>query len=242
MPEALPQGFNPNWKETAGFQSLVGLHDVTVFTAEKDTSGQAPFWKLTLRIDGGPFDGEDVKENYVGLTEKTIFRLYSILKAAGVSETYYRHNADGTPGGQWIAFPTKDELEGLKLRALVRNEPWQGNDQETKQPAWNADGTPKMLDSNRVDRYYAVGENVDLSSLTGTDGELKPLKPRYAKGVDPNNPTLAGSGGGGFGGAAGGFGAPAGGVQQPIPGGPWNNPGQPGQPGAQQAGPGTSGW
>jgi len=226
MPEALPQGFNPNWTETAGFTSLVGLHDVTIFTAEKGSKNGADFWKLTLRIDGGAFDGEDVKENYIGLTEKTIFRLYGILKAAGVSETYYRHNADGTPGGQWIAFPSKDELEGLKLQVLVQNEPWQGNDKDSQQPSFNADGTPKMLDANRITRYYAVGEKVDLASLTNPDGSLKELKPRLAPGVS------AGAVGGGTPWTTQ-AGVQGGAASQDV----WSTPG-----GAPAAGPGSSGW
>lgn len=230
MPHALPEGFgDANWKESSGFTSLVGLHDATIFTAEPVKSGKGkPGYKLTFRIDGGAFDGEDVVERFAGITADTIFRTHDILKAAGVLDNYYRRNEDGN-GGQWIGVPTKDELEGLKVLIAVQNQPWQGTDRENNNaPAYNPDGTPRMLDSNVIARYFAPGTEVDINSLP-------PQKPRYQPGEDGSG---SGRQGGGFG---GGFQQPQG--QQG--GSPWGaQPGQPQQPqgGAQQPGPGSQGW
>lgn len=216
MPQQLPNGFgDANWKEGGSFTSMEGLHDVTIFTAEPVNSGKGkPGFKLTMRIDGGPFDGEDLIERFAGLTADTIFRTHDVLKAAGILDNYYKRNEDGK-SGVWVAVPTKDEMEGLKFQVLVQNEPWQGTDRETKAPAFNEGGSPRMLDANRVTRYYPLGEAVDIS-------KVPPLKPRYEKGVDPSVPfgglPAAGQGGFGAGAApAGGFGQQAGAASTPNP-------------------------
>lgn len=229
-PQALPDGFgDANWKESSGFTSLVGLHEATIFTAKPKTSEKGkPGFELTFRIDGGAFDGEDVVERFAGITSDTIFRTHDILKAAGVLDNYYKRNADGN-GGQWVGVPTKDELEGLKLMIAVQNQPWQGTDRETGQPSYNQDGTPRMLDSNVIARYYALGTEVDISTLPAQ-------KPRYQPGEDGSG---KGRQGGGFGGGNG-FAAPQQQSQPQGGGSPWPaQQGQPQQQGQQQP---SNGW
>jgi len=159
VPFPLPADFdNSEWKPSGDFVVVdEGLYNASIFTAELLDFPSGKGYKITFRIDQGPFDGEDVVLQYAGLGVKTIFRIYEILKAIGTIDQFY--DADLA---KWKAFPAPDDMEGKFLQIQVENEPFQAREAKKDGGAlkFNDDGTPKMLDSARPTRFFSNTETV----------------------------------------------------------------------------------
>lgn len=153
MPFDLPAEFgNATWEPKDQF-TLVdeGIYPATIFNVEKKVGDKGPFYAITFRIDGGNFDGEDVTLNYAGLTLKTIFRTYDILKAIGTVGTFY--NAESKT---WKALPAPEDLETKRLYIRVEHEKFHAK--KEGQPQYNDDGSPRILDGARPTGFYSLDE------------------------------------------------------------------------------------
>lgn len=233
MPAQLPAGFgNAEYTHSEGgnFTEITpGIYPCTIFEVEEKTSDKGkPGLKITFRINGGPFDGNDVIEQFAGLTADTIFRTHDILKGAGILDQFFRRDPSDEKKGTWVAVPVPADLQAKQLQVRIENAPFQGRDKDTKQPQFE-NGAPKMLNGNRPTGYYPIGENVEFKATN--------IKPRIYSTTPPQ---------GGFPGAAGGQPAWTPGQQQAAPAapGPWTPqqgaPAPQAQPG--QPGPGAAGW
>lgn len=216
MPFVVDEEFDP----TTFVNIDDGMYRARIFNIERKQKERQGgiidrFYEITVRIDGGTFDGEDVIERYVGLSGKSLFRMYEILTALGEIGAYY------TPGdksreikGKWHHLPEESDLVGKQVIIKVEDEPFQSV--KEGQPQFNEDGSPKMLRSPRITSYHNAKEPMP---------EFKPTQRKA-----PANPTQQG----GFAQPQqqGGWNAPAQGGPAPQQAGGFQAPAQP------QGGPG----
>lgn len=176
-----------------------GVYKVAIFNVEKDSNTKGEYFKLTERINGGDFDGEDLMERFVGLYGNTLFRIHEILTALGEIDKYYTAGENGK-GGRWHALPDREDLEGKQLWVVVEHEDYHAQDKDTKEKRFNDDGTPLVRQSARITAYApANGPKPEFKS-TLKPGNFPNREEYLAK-----NPSAGGGfGGGGFGGGAGG--------------------------------------
>lgn len=176
-----------------------GVYKVAIFDAEKKSNSKGDFYKITERINGGDFDGEDLIEQFVGLYGNTMFRIHDILTALGEIDKYYTAG-EGGKGGRWHAIPDPSDLEGKMLWAVVEHEEYHAQEsKEDKTPKFNDDGTPVVRESARITSYAnAAGPKPEFKST---------IKP----GKFPNRQEYLAKTGGSFGGGgsfSGGGGQP----------------------------------
>ena len=178
---------NEEYEHSGGF-TLVDedIYRVNIFeVAKKDKAdpnspgGQRRWYEVTLRIDGGDFDGEDVKERYVGLQGKSLFRLYDILKALGELEKYYDAEQK-----RWHHIPAPEDLEGKALYVKIEHEEFQAKEKDTQKPQFNDNGTPRMLNSAKPTSYYPVGEPKPEFKRSLRTPAAPPAGPSAGSGVD----------------------------------------------------------
>lgn len=151
-PMPLPAGFDEPWEPKSGFTLIPnGIYNASVFSAELLNKNNADYYKITFRIDGGDYDGEDVVLNYAGLQPKTIFRTYDILEAGGRLEHFYDAEMK-----KWKGLPASRDLEGIQLQVQVENEPFVSKKDGKVQ--YNDDGTIRVLDSARPQRFAKRGD------------------------------------------------------------------------------------
>lgn len=156
----LPQEFGDptaEWVPKDGDYEIIdeGIYPASIFSVEKKQSNKngktKPFYKVVFRLDGGPFDGKDITDQYVGLVLDDIFRLYDLLKAVGTIENYY--NAEQK---KWRGIPSEDELTDKKVFVKVIHEPFHAK----KDGAWQyeTDGSARILNSARPGGYFTMSE------------------------------------------------------------------------------------
>jgi len=158
-PLTLPGQFgDTDWtaNENNHTQVTDGIYPGTIFDCELKENKDGPFYDLKVRIDGGPFDGVDVRDAFVGLVQKTIFRIYDIATALGTIDQYYQKNPDGK-GGRWVALPSKEELVGQRVFIRVEEEMFWSK-KKGGEPNYEQDGSPRMLSSNRITGYFSAKE------------------------------------------------------------------------------------
>lgn len=207
---------------------------------EQKSNDNGRYYAIELRIEGGDFDGEDIREEYIALDfPKHMFRLHDLLKALGIRDTYYTPSTVPKQPGTWKALPTADELMGKEVYINVENEPF--HSKKNGVPQYDENGNPTMLDSARITIYSSISEPKPAWVKTLKDKPLPPHQSQVAVGGGYGAPA-----GGGYGApAGGGYGAPQQGYaippqqdpsqQAPQQGGaPWTPPAQ--QPG------GGAGW
>ena len=149
MPYALdPSLVNETWEASQPFTLIdEGVYPASVFAVARDSNGKGNFYKLTFRINGTDFDGEDIKENYVGLQKDSIFKLHEIITALGIVGTYYDE-----ANKRWLGTPTEEEMQGKSLFVQIEHEEF--HSKKDGQFQFNEDGSPKMLNSARPTRYF----------------------------------------------------------------------------------------
>lgn len=190
MPTALPAGFGDTSKsgESSRFYEARGIFDATIYKIESQTATRNNVEEhnllITFRIDGGEYDGEDTRPQFVGLFSRAIFTLHDILVAIGDLDAYYKRSADGK-GGQWVALPEASDLQGKKLRIQLDDAPYQAQDQNTKVGLVNPDGTPQERMGQAITAYYTMDK-------PAPEYRPRPQKLRLAK----VQPSAGGFGGG----------------------------------------------
>lgn len=177
MPYTIPEGFGDVTKSgesSGGFTEIRGIFPASIYKVEPGShsrnGGTVQVYNIDYRIDGGEYDGEDVKREYVGLYADAIFTLHDILVALGELDTYYKRNPDpkpGEPAGQWVALPEPADLEGKKLYIQVDNAQWQSSDRSSgvglvhqqDDPAKGVKaGEPILRDGNGVSAHFSINE------------------------------------------------------------------------------------
>lgn len=174
---------------------LAEIHEVTELP-NRATGEEA--YKVTVRIDGGPFDGVDITDNFVGLYGKSRFKLHQIVSSQDekFSSTYYDKE-----NHKWIAYPTEEELEELRLYVKIENEPYQRTAPDPERPKQRVelflpDGSADLALANRITEYAsAAGEKpafrpskgMSVEEWTPRPGSLAATKRR----TDPGAPTSA---------------------------------------------------
>lgn len=197
MPTSLPAGFGDETKsgESSRFYEARGIFDATLYKIEKKSKNRNGVeeynFDITFRIDGGEYDGEDTRPQFVGLFSRAIFTLHDILVALGELDTYYKRDESGK--GKWVALPEVDDLQSKKLRIQLDDAPWQATDRNTNVGLVNRDGSPQLRDGQAITAYYSM-------SKPAPEYKPRPQKPRMAK----NQPAAGGFGGGNAQGFTGG--------------------------------------
>lgn len=145
MAKAINEEFTP----TSGF-TLVdeGFYKVSIFSVDTlQNKKNEDYYNIAYRIQVGEFDGEDVKDTYVGTTGKSLFKLHDILVGLGELEKYYDREKK-----RWFSLPEAEDLEGKKLQVRVDHEDF--HSVRNGEAQYNVDGSPVMLTSAKVTGYF----------------------------------------------------------------------------------------
>lgn len=157
----MPYEVNEEYEHTGGF-TLVdeGIYLANIFevTKKQKDDSKAPggvrrYYEVTCRIDGGIFDGEDMRDTYVGLSGKSLFKIYDITSALDELALYYDAEQK-----RWHHIPAPEDLEGKQLYIKVDHEQFHASKDGVLQyvAGPNGEQVAKMLTSAKISAYFSA--------------------------------------------------------------------------------------
>jgi len=147
---------------------LLGVFDYKV---KKKEGGEFPYVDLTFKIQEGDYAGARIRE-VLSLNPAAAFKMANFLKAADL------YDEDLLANKQRL---DTDDLPGIKVYALIKDEVFQGNAQSKPQRYFHADSDPEELEEQaREKALKAPGRGRASAREEAEDAYLSGTGPRPA--------------------------------------------------------------